>query len=119
PGVRGTMTGSQAMAAILVGTSLQARFDGDAVQVSVASVTESVDVIGSAPTVSSPRYTVPLRDVAQTVALVPRTVLEQQFATTLTDALRNVPGITLQAGEGGGASSNAGDMFNMRGFSAN
>ena len=30
-----------------------------------------------------------------------------------------MPGISLQAGEGGGASSTAGDMFNMRGFSAN
>ena len=119
PGVRGTMTAADAMTAILMGTSLQARFDGDAVQVSLASVTESVDVVGRAPSVSSPRYTVPLRDVAQTVALVPRAVIEQQVATTLTDALRNVPGITLQAGEGGGASSTAGDMFNMRGFSAN
>ena len=30
-----------------------------------------------------------------------------------------MPGITLQAGEGGGASNTAGDMFNMRGFNAN
>ena len=29
-----------------------------------------------------------------------------------------MPGITLQAGEGGGASNTAGDMFNMRGFNA-
>ena len=36
----------------------------------------------------------------------------------LSEALRNVPGITLQAGEGGGASNTAGDMFNMRGFNA-
>ena len=39
--------------------------------------------------------------------------------TTLSEALRNVPGISLQAGEGGGASNTSGDMFNMRGFSAN
>ena len=39
-------------------------------------------------------------------------------AFTLSDALRNVPGITLQAGEGGGASNTAGDMFNLRGFNA-
>ncbi len=37
---------------------------------------------------------------------------------TLSDVLRNVPGITLQAGEGGGSSNTAGDMFNMRGFNA-
>ena len=36
----------------------------------------------------------------------------------MSEALRNVPGITLQAGEGGGASNTAGDMFNMRGFNA-
>ena len=33
--------------------------------------------------------------------------------------VRLVPGISLQAGEGGGASNTSGDMFNLRGFSAN
>src|SRR6185436_12163840 len=70
------------------------------------------------PMVSSPKYTTPLRDVPQTIALIPRATIEQQGATTLSETLRNVPGITLQAGEGGGASSTAGDMFNMRGFNA-
>jgi catecholate siderophore receptor len=45
--------------------------------------------------------------------------MEAQNVTTLSDALRNVPGISLQAGEGGGASNTSGDMFNLRGFSAN
>ena len=44
--------------------------------------------------------------------------MSEQGSFTLSDAMRNVPGITLQAGEGGGASGTAGDMFNMRGFSA-
>ena len=60
----------------------------------------------------------PLRDIAQTIAIIPRAVIEEQGATTLSDVLRNVPGITLQAGEGGGSSNTAGDMFNMRGFNA-
>ncbi|MCC6991957.1 MAG: TonB-dependent receptor plug domain-containing protein, partial [Acidobacteria bacterium] len=121
PGVRGTMSARQAMAALLTGTPVQAGFGAEGVQLGVTTgVSETVRVSGRAPAaVSSPRYTVPLRDIAQTVALVPRAVLEQQGAATLTDALRNVPGITLQAGEGGGSSSTAGDMFNMRGFSAN
>ncbi len=68
--------------------------------------------------VSSPRYPAPLRDVPQTIAVIPKATIAQQGATTLSDALRNVPGITLQAGEGGGASNTAGDMFNMRGFNA-
>ena len=54
----------------------------------------------------------------QTIEVIPRATIEQQGVTTLSEALRNVPGITLQAGEGGGASNTAGDMFNMRGFNA-
>jgi catecholate siderophore receptor len=55
-----------------------------------------------------------LRDVPQTITVLNREVLDAQGATTLTDALRNVPGITLSAGEGG----NIGDNVNLRGFSA-
>ncbi|BCU75810.1 TonB-dependent siderophore receptor [Luteolibacter sp. LG18] len=68
--------------------------------------------------VTSQKYTVPLRDVPQTVTVVPKKVIEDQGATSLTEVLRNVPGISIQAGEGGGASSTAGDMFTMRGFNA-
>ncbi|HTD65946.1 MAG TPA: TonB-dependent siderophore receptor [Candidatus Limnocylindria bacterium] len=63
----------------------------------------------------SPRYTEPLRDVPQTITVVPRAVIEQQNATTLRDVLRNVPGISFQAGEGGVP---AGDNLSIRGFSA-
>lgn len=55
-----------------------------------------------------------LRDIPQTVNVVSRAVMDAQAATTLTDALRNVPGITLQAGEGGAI----GDNVNLRGFTA-
>ena len=41
--------------------------------------------------------------------------MEQQGATTLREVLRNVPGITFQAGEGGVP---AGDQLTIRGFSA-
>ncbi|MGE3178244.1 MAG: TonB-dependent receptor [Vicinamibacterales bacterium] len=121
PGVRGAMTARAAMAQLLMGTSVQATFGADGVELGVAGVSENVQVVAAAatPAVSSPRYMVPTRDIAQTVALVPRAIIEQRVATTLTDVLRNVPGITLQAGEGGGSSNTAGDMFNMRGFSAN
>ncbi len=121
PGVRGVMTAGAALSALLVDTSVEARFRADGVELMPAGVSEDVRVVATVavPQVSSPRYTVPTRDIAQTVALVPRAVIEQRVATTLTDVLRNVPGITLQAGEGGGSSNTAGDMFNMRGFSAN
>jgi catecholate siderophore receptor len=64
---------------------------------------------------SSPKYTEPLRDVPQTVTVVPRAVIEQQGAATLRDVLRNVPGISFQAGEGGVP---AGDNMTIRGFPA-
>ena len=72
------------------------------------STSEFVAVAGRGATVASPKYTTTLRDVPQTVALIPRAMIEEQGATTLSAALRNVPGITLQAGEGGGASNTAG-----------
>ena len=55
-----------------------------------------------------------LRDVPQTVNVVNRAVLEAQAANSMTEALRNVPGITISAGEGGAI----GDNINLRGFSA-
>ena len=53
------------------------------------------------------RTDTPLRDIPQFINTVPETVLKQQGATTLADALKNVPGISYAAPEGGtrGASS--------------
>ena len=55
-----------------------------------------------------------VRDIPQSVTVIKRSVLEAQAATTMTEALRNVPGITISAGEGG----QIGDSVNLRGFSA-
>jgi catecholate siderophore receptor len=68
--------------------------------------------------VSSPKYTAELVDMPQTVVVIPKTVFREQAAITLSDVLRNTPGITMLAGEGGGASNTAGDSFFMRGFDA-
>lgn len=64
---------------------------------------------------SSPKYTEPLRDVPQTITIVPREVMDDRAATTLRDVLRNVPGITIAAGEGGVP---MGDNLTIRGFAA-
>jgi catecholate siderophore receptor len=64
---------------------------------------------------SLPAYTEPLRDVPQSVTVIPQAVIEEQNATTLRDVLRNVPGISIQAGEGGVP---AGDNLSIRGFNA-
>lgn len=66
-------------------------------------------------TVQSRKYTEPLRDVPQTVTVVPEQVIKDQNATTLREVLKNVPGISIQAGEGGVP---AGDNLSIRGFNA-
>ena len=119
PGVFGVMTAEQALERALVGTGVGYVFTARDLVTMDIRTSEFVAVSGrETPTVSSPKYTTPLRDVPQTIALIPRETIEQQGATTLSETLRNVPGITLQAGEAGGASNTAGDMFNMRGFNA-
>ncbi len=66
--------------------------------------------------VESRKYTEPLRDVPQTVTVVSRALIEEQNAVSLHDVLRNVPGISMQAGEGGGGPG--GDSLSIRGFAA-
>jgi catecholate siderophore receptor len=66
--------------------------------------------------VQSPRYTEPLRNIPQTITVIPKEVIQEQGATSLRDVLRNVPGISMQAGEGGGGP--AGDNLSIRGFAA-
>ena len=63
----------------------------------------------------SPKVTQPQVDIPRTVTVLPDEVLRAQGVTTLRDALRNVPGISMQAGEGGVP---AGDNLTLRGFSA-
>jgi catecholate siderophore receptor len=66
---------------------------------------------------ASPKYTQPLRDTPQTITVIPQSLIKEQGASSLRDVLRNSPGITFQAGEGGGGLP--GDQnFTMRGFSA-
>ena len=119
PGVAGVITVDKAIAAILSGTGVSARESGlRQLTLSLGGVSESLDVTATAR-VASVRYARPVAETPQTIQVIPRQVMEAQGVTTLSEALRNVPGISLQAGEGGGASSTTGDMFNLRGFSAN
>lgn len=63
----------------------------------------------------SRKFTVPLVDIPQTVTVIPEEVMKEQGASSLRDVLRNVPGISIQAGEGG---QPPGDNLSIRGFSA-
>ncbi|SAL77531.1 TonB-dependent siderophore receptor [Caballeronia choica] len=68
------------------------------------------------PEMSSVGAKVPaaLRDIPQAVVVVPKAVMQSQAATSFSDALRNVPGITIGAAEGG----QIGNNINLRGFTA-
>jgi catecholate siderophore receptor len=57
-----------------------------------------------------------VRDAPQSISIIPRAIIEQQSASTLRDVLRNVSGISMAAGEGGGGP--AGDNLTLRGFGA-
>lgn len=87
----------------------------DATDTGEAVELESFTVKGDNFALSSPKFKVPLRDTPQTINVIPEAVLESQGATSLQDVLRNSPGITFRAGEGGAA---PGDNLFVRGFSA-
>ena len=62
------------------------------------------------------RTETPLRDIPQIINVVPQSLIRSQNATTLQDALRNVPGISYAAAEGG---TQANQVFYLRGFPLN
>jgi len=69
----------------------------------------------SAPTNAGvSRFATPLRDTPQTVNVVSQQLMQDQRTTSVQEALRNVPGITFTAGEGGVQ----GDQINIRGYTA-
>ena len=117
PGVSGIFTADQALQKLLTDTGLTYRFTGATeVLLDIKSVAASVEVTTSvaALATSSPKYGEASLDTPQTINAVPQEVMQQQGVTTLRDALRNVAGISLAAGEGGAQ----GDNLTIRGFTA-
>jgi catecholate siderophore receptor len=117
PGVKGRFTIDQALREILRDTGISYRFsDRRTVVLEIHATAEQVEVRDDARLIlSSPKYTQPLVDTPQTVTVISKEVMEEQGATTLRDVLKNVPGLTITAGEGGNP---AGDNLTLRGFSA-
>ncbi len=123
-GLTGAFTPEAALRQILTGTYLTFRFEGPTLvrlvraapdadtPVRLAEVTVAAAPV---PAPSSPKLNGPLRDTPQTITIVSSKLIEQQGAVTLRQVLRNVPGVTINAGEGG---ATPGDNFNVRGFSA-
>ena len=78
---------------------------------------ESVVVQGERYRINTLNSRLPdVRDAPQSISIIPREIIEQQAATTLNDVLRNVSGISMAAGEGGGGPG--GDNLTLRGFAA-
>jgi catecholate siderophore receptor len=116
PGLSGVYTVEQAFKQLLTGTSLSYKVTAEkTATLEIQVKPEAVEVRDNISPVSSPKYTEPLRDIPQTITVIPRKVIEEQGATTLRDVLQNVPGLTMTAGEGGAP---AGDNLTLRGFSA-
>ncbi|HWE74956.1 MAG TPA: TonB-dependent siderophore receptor [Stellaceae bacterium] len=80
--------------------------------VSVDSAARNGDYATPQPTLN--KLTQPMRDTPQSIDTVPRQLLDDQGVSTLRDALRNVSGISLGAGE----NTSQGDNLTLRGFSA-
>ena len=60
------------------------------------------------------KLTQPLLDTPQSIGVIPKSLMDDQGITTLRDALRDVPGVSLAAGEG----AQQGDNLSIRGFNA-
>ena len=80
--------------------------------VSVDSAARGGDYTTPQPSLN--KLTQPMLDTPQSIDTVPRQLLDDQGVTTMRDALRNVTGISLGAGE----NASQGDNLTLRGFSA-
>ncbi len=114
PGVKGLYTEDQALRALLAGTGLSYQIGSDGAVTIAVRVGESVEVNDSSPQLSLDRYPVPLLDTPQSITTISQAIMHEEGATTLRDTLRNAPGISLAAGEGG----SQGDNLTLRGFTA-
>jgi catecholate siderophore receptor len=66
------------------------------------------------PESSLSRIPAPLQDVPQSIIVVPQQLMQERATSSFQDALRNVPGISFQAGEGGVQGNN----LTLRGYNA-
>jgi catecholate siderophore receptor len=115
-GATGLYTPEQALKALLAESGASYHLESsDSVVIHLAAIASSIEVIAdAAQMVASQKYTELIRDTPQTISVVSQKTLEQQGVNTLRDALRNVAGISLAAGEAGAQ----GDNLTIRGFSA-
>lgn len=107
PGARGVQTAEQALDALLDGTGLAFRFtSGRAATLDVRIAPEQVEVTANLSpyhveaSATATKTDTPLRDIPQTLTVVPKDLLRDQNAQSIGDALKSVPGVSIAQGEG-------------------
>ena len=114
-GVKGLHPAEEGLRLLLDGTGLEYTQKDPQTLVVGLRHSESVDVTaGVTSSVSMTNFTEPMLETPQTVVVVQQFVLKDEQNTSLRDALRNVPGISMAAGEAGAQ----GDNLTIRGFTA-
>ncbi|WP_292931503.1 TonB-dependent siderophore receptor [Noviherbaspirillum sp.] len=86
--------------------------DADLPEVSVKSSRELPPTYNPPTTSTATKIEAPLRDIPQTVNVVPQTLLRDQGVRSMQDVMKSVPGIGLSHGDG------QRDQVTIRGFSA-
>ena len=113
-GVIGNFTPEQALHLLLADTGLSGSLEGDdRVEIGLRD-SQHVDVNASAMQLLLQQFPQPLLEIAQSVSIIPQYILSEQADTSLRDSLRNAPGVSIAAGEGG----SQGDSLTIRGFNA-
>src|SRR5580693_9384691 len=92
-------------AGLAVGALMSANAQADAVAPDPDDKLQSIEVTGTAIHTS--------QDISQSTVAVDQKELTEEHLTSVQEALRNVPGVTLNSGEGGAH----GDSVNLRGLS--
>ncbi|HTD96832.1 MAG TPA: TonB-dependent siderophore receptor [Edaphobacter sp.] len=114
-GVVGLYREDEALRLLLDGTGLNYRMEDATTMVVGVQAKDTVSVTAAAAnSMSLAKFTEPLLETPQSVSVIPQFVMKDQGVSTLRDALRNVPGISLAAGEAGAQ----GDNLTIRGFTA-
>jgi catecholate siderophore receptor len=115
PGVAGLYREEEALRLILEGTGLNYRAQDATTMVVGMQARDTVSVTAPlAGSISLDKFTQPLLVTPQSVSVVPMYVMQDEAVSTLRDTVRNVPGISLAAGEAGAQ----GDNLTIRGFTA-
>ncbi len=99
---------------VILGLAFEAKAENSVELPTVSVIENKEDESYNAQESSYYKINRPLVDTPRSTTTVTRQLMDDQGITKVADALRNVPGISLAAGEGG----NQGDNLTIRGFSA-